>query len=506
MVLESMRLAGYKTLNIFVAELSTETNTFSPIPTGIEDFMILRAEDIDAGLGQLSDDAIFKCWEEKAYSRKDNLIFGLSASAQPAGITTQAAYETLRDELMDRLHNAGKIDIVLLSLHGAMVAQGYDDCEADLLERIRAMIGSEVTVAAVLDLHCHMTEAMLNAADLLLTYKEYPHVDVAARADELYSLAVATALGKYQPYMALFDCKMIGMYPTSTPVMRGFINLMRAYERKDEVLSVSFAHGFPYGDVPDTGGKILVMTNDDRCLAERLAEDLGRQVLAIRKYIGFKPLGLEDALEQALTSYLSGESKGKAKPVVIADQSDNPGGGAPSDATFALRWLLNHEISPVGLAIFFDPQVVKLAVAAGEGADLHIRLGGKLGPSSGNPIDIYVTVRKIRRSYWHEFPQQDSSSVLYSLGDAVSLEVNGICIIVSSERCQCYSPRIFKDFGVPIEKQKLLIVKSAQHFHAAFRKITNKVIYMAAPGAVPPIVQQINYLHMNTADKYPWAE
>ena len=444
---------------------------------------------------------------QRAQFQDCEFSFSLFAFAQPSGVTTRETYEKLRDEILSNLRNQSTVDIVLLNLHGAMVAEGYEDCEGDIIECVRAVVGRETVIAVELDLHCHLTEKMASTADIIITYKEYPHVDINARAEELFDLAIEAQQGKVRPTMAVYDCRMMGMYPTNTAPMRHFIQAMSEAERQGEVLSVSFIHGFPFGDVPDAGGKILVVTDNNFSLAQEIAQSLGQQIFALRRQINFPCLTLEEALSKAITCELHNQ-----KPIVVADQSDNPGGGAPGDATYALAWLLEHQVKNVGMAIFYDPQVVKLALVGGEGARMALRLGGKLGPTSGDPLDLKVTVRAIQRDYQHRFPQidletgQEGSPVYFPAGDVVALHCEGIDIIVSSERAQCFSPCIFNDLGINPKEKSLLIVKSAQHFYGVFSPIAGEIIYMAAPGAVPPIMKHIPYKHMRTENKYPWIE
>ena len=494
-------------MKIFAACLATETNTFSPIPTGINDFTQVRPTDIANGNASFDEIPPLGLWEKMARSRGDEFVFSLFAFAQPSGLTTRTTYEQLRDELLNSLRAEMPVNIVLLNLHGAMVADGYEDCEGDIIEQVRAIVGQDVVIAVELDLHCHLSEKMVSTADLMITYKEYPHVDINARAEELFDLAIAIQQKKIQPTMVLHDCRMMGMYPTNTAAMRRFIHAMTAAEKQDAVLSVSFGHGFPFGDVPDAGGKMLVVTDNNPALAQKIAQSLGQQIFALREQINFPCLPLDEALSQANT--LSIDSQ---KPIVVADQSDNAGGGAPGDATYTLAWLLKHQIQNVGMAIFYDPQVIKLALAVGEGSRLTIRFGGKLGPTSGDPLDLEVTVIVIQRDYQHRFPQIDletgkeSDPVYWPIGDVVALHCQGIDILVSSKRAQCFSPCIFSDLGINPKEKSLLIVKSAQHFYGAFAPIASDVIYMAAPGAVPPMMQQIPYQRMRTDNKYPWVD
>jgi len=300
--------------------------------------------------------------------------------------------------------------------------------------------------------------------------------------------------------MALFDCRMIGLYPTSSQPLRGFVDAMTEAERREGVLSISFGHGFQFADVPQVGAKMLVVTDDDQGLAEQVAREFGLRVHALRREIGFDSLALpmEEALSKALAS--------KKTPVVVADQSDNAGGGAPGDATFALRWLLDHQAEDVAMAIFYDPEVVRIARKAGKGATLTVRLGGKMGSFSGAPVDMEVTILSMLDDYMHALPQRSGEPYLYPAGDVVALRCGSIDIVVGSERCQCFSPSIFSDLGIDPMLKRLLIPKSVQHFFEAFAPIAGEVIYMAASGAVAPDPKQITYRRLDTSRLYPWAE
>jgi microcystin degradation protein MlrC len=485
-------------MRIFAAGLATETNTFSTIPTGLDDFSITRARDLDGENPDFGIFSLFDLWRRNALARGDEFIFGLMAFAQPAGPTAQPAFEFLRDELLAALSAAEPIDIVLLNLHGAMVAAGYDDCEEELIARIRSQVGASAVIAVELDLHCHLSESKIADADIVITYKEYPHVDVNQRAMELFDLAIKTKLGVIRPTTALVDCRMMGLYPTTQAAMRDFVHLLYDVERGPDVLSVSFGHGFAWGDVPNAGSKMLVITDNNQPLAHEIATALARQIFAYRHRVGFNSVPMEQALTVALAA--------KAFPVVVADQSDNPGAGAPGDATFALRWLLDRKACDVAMGIFYDPQVVKFAKAAGNGAALSIRLGGKLGQTSGDPVDCRVTVTRVLENYWHQFPQLKGAPTLWPLGDVAAVRCNGIDIVVSSQRSQCFCPSIFVDCGIDPQQRRLLVAKSLQHFYGAFAPIASQVIYMAAPGAVTPTVKQIPYQRLNTSNMFPWSD
>lgn len=487
-------------MKIFAAGIATETNTFSPLPTGIEDFSVRRH--IDALRGETDHHGwdLSAIWARKAQACGAEFVVSLMAFAMPSGTTVRSAYESLREEMLRDLKAAMPLDIVLLNLHGAMVAKGYDDCEEDMIRCVREIVGPEVVIGVELDLHCHLSESKIAAADIVLTYKEYPHTDVHERANELFDLAVGTKLGKINPVMALFDCRMIGTYPTSREPLRSFVDAMKEREGRDGVLSISLGHGFQFGDLQHVGAKVLVVTNDDRALADEIAREFGLRFYELRHQVGFDSLSvsMDDALTRAIAS--------DKKPVVVADQSDNPGGGAPGDSTFALHWLLDRHAQNVGMAILYDPEVVKIAIRAGVGATLPVRLGGKLGSSSGTPIDIEVTVLAIRDRYKHAMTQASGEPWWFDAGDVVALRHKSIDVIVSSERCQCFDPVIFSDLGIDPVRKHILVVKSFQHFYGAFASIAGEVIYMSGPGAMPANPRLTSYRRLDTTRFYPWVE
>ena len=489
-------------MNVFLGGIVTETNTFSPIPTGLGDYEVIR------DLRDAANGSALRAFADEASQRGDRLTFGLYAFAMPAGITTRAAYDTLKSELLARLRAALPVQAVLLPLHGAMVADGVDDAEGDLIEAVRHEVGPDAIIGVHIDLHCHLTKRMLAHANAIVIYKEYPHTDMEDRARDLYRLVADAAAGRTRPTMAMADCRMMGIYPTTAQPMRGFVDAMIDAERAPGVLSLSLGHGFPWGDVPDSGARMLAITDGDEAGAQRLADDWAGRFHAIRREAAVRPLPLAAALDRAVAQRARVNG-----PIVIADQADNAGGGAPSDATFALRALLERRIPDAAVAMMWDPIVVHLARSAGVGARLNVRLGGKMGPTSGDPLDVVVTVMGAIDGLMQRWPQT-IGAVDSPAGDAVHLRVHGFAggeegpgvdVIVNTRRGQVLGVEPFTAFGIPLAAGRILIVKSIQHFHAAFGPIAGEVIYMAASGAVAPVMQEIPLVRADLR-KYPWVE
>ncbi|MFO1082073.1 MAG: M81 family metallopeptidase [Reyranellaceae bacterium] len=478
---------------IFTATLGTETNTFAAIPTGqqlFEETCLFRKASYGANVPLFG--APLAVWRGRAEARGWQVVESLCAFAQPAGKTVRKVYESFRDEILADLRAAMPVDAVLLSMHGAMVAEGYDDCESDVLGHVRALVGPDVFVGAELDLHCNVGAGTLRDATALVTFKEYPHVDIPERADDLFTLMEGALEGRTKPVMASWNCRMIGIFHTTREPMRGFVDKLSSLEGKDGVLSLSIAHGFPWSDIAEMSSRIIAVTDGDRAKAERLAETLGREFFALREVTQPPYVSLDAAMARASSHNLP-------RPMVLADVSDNAGGGAASDSTFILKELLDRKVKDAALAMIWDPGAVRLAFEVGEGAELDIRLGGKLGPQSGAPVDARATVLKLGRDVTVEFGGERKS--VGTIGDAVALQIEGVTVIVNDKRSQCLSRDCFTKLGVDPSTKKVVVVKSMQHFHAAYAPIASEVVYVAAPGALVPDWSLLPYTRI---DRNQW--
>jgi len=372
------------------------------------------------------------------------------------------------------------------------VAEGYDDCESDILAHVREVVGPDVPVGVELDLHCNIGDGTLRDATALVLFKEYPHVDVPERADDLFNVMEGAIEGRTRPVMAAWDCKMIGIFHTTRQPMRGFVDKLQAMEGKDGVLSLSIAHGFPWSDIKEMGSKLIVVTDGDMAKADTLARELGKEFFAMREATQPPYVSLDAAMARVSSHNLP-------KPMVLADVSDNAGGGAASDSTFILKALLDKKVKDAAIAMIWDPGAVKLAFEVGEGAELDIRLGGKLGPQSGPPVDARAKVLKVEKDVTIEFGGQRKG--VNPIGDVAAFQIEGVTVIVNSKRSQCHSRDCFTKLGVDPSTKKIVVVKSMQHFHAAYAPIASEVVYVAAPGALVP---EWSLLPYTKVDKAQW--
>jgi microcystin degradation protein MlrC len=469
-------------MRIFSATIATETNTFSPLPTSLASY----CEGVWLRPGEHPEAAPLMCtaplWvaRRRAAAEGFTLIEGSCFAASPAGLTSRADYEAMRDEILDQVRAALPLDGVLLGLHGAMVAQGYDDVEGDVIERVRAIVGPGCRIGVELDPHCHLTLLRVRMSDFIVLYKEFPHTDVVERAEDLLDIMLRTLRGEVRPVMALYDCRQIGSYPTTLKLMRGFVDRMAALEGHDGVLSVSIGHCFPYADVPEMGGRILVVADGDKAKASALATSIGEEFISMRGRTAPDYLDIEGGITAALAF--------NGHPVVMADPADNAGGGAPSDNTSILRRLIERQVDNAALGPVWDPIAVRLCFDAGLGAVFPLRFGGKTGPASGTPVDATVTVTGLARDCWQSFGPTQSP-----LGDCAAIRVGGIDVVLISNRGQALGLELFRNVGVEPTERKLVVVKSTNHFMAAFGPIAGQVLYIDADGPIQRDYRKIPY-------------
>ena len=417
-------------MRVFVASLATETNTFSPLyvdrsafesafycpPGAHPETPTLCSAPVVAARRRAKTDGF-------------TLFEGTATWAEPAGLVSKEGYESLRDEILDQLKEALPIDVVLFGLHGSMVARGYDDCEGDLLARARVLAGEKAIIGAELDMHCHLTDQMVAAADTIITFKEFPHTDFLERAEELVELCLRAARGEVHPVSTVFDCRTIAGFMTSREPGRSFVDRIKALEGIDGILSISVAHGFQAADVYDVGTKVLVVADGDCAKGSVLAERLGREIIGWGQSGGIPRHFLpEEAIAEALG--ISG------RPVVLADRWDNPGGGVAGDSTVMVEVLLRHPEIPAAIGAIWDPVAVSLLPCCGCG--------------SGDPAPFWrqgrcylrAPDRRDRPCPWRPrtISWSLSSRAGFRLGPAAAVTIGNLDVVLATTRAQTFSP------------------------------------------------------------------
>lgn len=463
-------------MRFFIAMVSHETNTFSPLPTGRPQF---EARDLRYG-GELLEayrgtGTCLGGMIEAAERHGVTLLPSVAAAAAPGGRVSKELYAEVKQRLLTDLRAAGPLDGVLLDLHGAMVVDGLDDGEGDLLAAVRATIAAR-PLAVTLDFHANVTDAMARAATLLHGYKTYPHVDMDARGREATERLLDVARGRLRPAAALRRPALLpplGSQATARGPMRRLYDLADALEREPGVVSISVFAGFPLADIHDAGLAVYVATDGDGGHAGRLADRLAETAWQHRQEFVHAALPPAEAVARALAM--------EGGPVVLADMADNTGGGAAGDTTGLLRELLRARARGATVACLWDPGAAAVCARAGAGATVTLTVGGKVDPAHGAPVELTGRVRTLSDGrFVHKGPM--FRGLPGRLGTTAVLEVEGVKIILISERWQTLDPEMIRLVGIDPLAEKILAVKSTIHYRAAFEPLAHAIIEVDAPG------------------------
>lgn len=456
---------------VLVAEFMHETNTFSVQVTDDNAFRnssYYLDNDIPGAFAgtRTSMGAAFEAAEKFGWS----LVHPIVTSANPSGRVTDAFFDAVSERILDACDG---VNGILLHLHGSMSTQSHDDGEGELLARIRARVGAETPIMAVLDLHATLTRKMADNANALISYRTYPHIDQYERTWQAAELLQKAMSREVTPKVAVSRRPILyaldGGRTTSPPM----IELLRRgdqIEAAGQAFVVSIQAGFSSADVHDIGPSVAV-TGNDLAAAQSIADELMDYVWDQRTFSSIHFTPLDDAIAKAKAGEVVAE-----KPLIIADYSDNPGSGAYGDATRLLKAVLDADLQNVGFHAICDPEAALQAQAAGVGNSVALKLGGKVDPSmGGGPVEVMAHVVALTDGSFIAYgPMGGGARRNYGL--SALLRVGGVEIIVISYNGQATDLGQFTSLGVDPTRKSTIIVKSMQHFRAAFEPIAREVI------------------------------
>jgi len=466
---------------IAVGGFQHETNTFSSIPASLADF---EAPDAWPGLtrGQAILEAVAGInlpaagFVQEARSLHHELMPLVWCSAQPSGRVTRDAYERVSALLLEELRARGAIDAVYLDLHGAMVAEHHDDADGEILRRVRDAVGPDVPVVASLDFHANISQRMARMATALVSYRTYPHVDMAdcgARAarvlhDLLRGARAASCLEQVDFLIPLTS------QSTLAEPLRSLMAEAEAAERAP-VLSMCLAPGFPAADVADCGPSVYgcgtdaaVVANTARHLAAELRRREGE-------------FALELFTVGQVIARLAQEPAPRGRPVILADTQDNPGAGGNADTTSLIKALVASGVERVLAGVICDPESASRAHAAGEGATVDLRLGAWTGTAGETPLTARFKVRALGDGrFTGTGPFYRGGR--FELGPMALLEIGGVQIAVASRKQQAADQAMFRHLRAEPADYAVLALKSSVHFRADFGPIASSILVVEAPG------------------------
>ena len=479
------------TRRIAIGGIIHETNTFAPGQTTLADFErqgLRRGAALSehmggtptamggslAGLAQVGYEAV-------------PLLY---ATAMPSGTVTRAAHEALRDELLARLRAALPVDGVLLALHGAMVADGYDDCEGDILAAVRKVVGSSCPIVSTLDMHGNLSQAMVDAANVLVAYDTNPHLDTFERGSEAAQI-LCRMLDKHLRTAAAMDRPPLLLSALTTWTARAPLSTVHAraqeLEADPRVVNVSVMGGFAYADTPFSGMSVIVTTSGDGQLARRLAHELAALAWREREGAAYAGLPVAEAVARAV--------RNRQGLTMLADAGDNVGGGSPGDGTAILAALLAAHAQGAVVTLT-DLEAVAACTLAGEGANVDLLVGGKSDTAHGDPVRVRGVVERLTDGHF-AIEGKDHFAGIYgshvNMGRCAVLRSDGVRLLLTERRTPPGTLAQLRSQGIVPEEQRIIAVKSAVAFRGAYQPIAQDIIEVDSPGICASSLKRFSY-------------
>lgn len=449
-----------------------ETNTYSARVNQESEFEVYRGEEITAANrgARTESGGVF----DAAAEIGAQVVPLLWAEAQPENMIERTLYEKFKEELLTRLEDAGPLDGVVLTLHGAGLVSGIGELEQDLCAAVRDVIGESTPLVTTLDMHGNnLTPEFVAAVDAALGCRFFPHTDFYERGQKALRLIPMILAGKIQP---VIHVETVPILPPSTPTTEGcaaqLVDMCRAMEQKPGIIDCNVFHGFVHADWPTVGMHVVVHTDNDPALAASTAQELASWLWNNRE-------AFHRHIPEASEAVASARSA-RDGLVILYEMADNVGGGAPGDGTRLLREMLDAQLTDACFGILVDPESVEVAFQAGVGNVVSLSLGGKNSPDD-SPIQVEAYVKVITDGRFKlTTPMYAGRQV--DLGPMARLVVQGIDVVVSTNREQLYDPAALLLHGIQIEQYRYLGVKSEGHFRAGFAGMWSEAIGVDGPG------------------------
>ena len=466
------------TFHVLTAEFIHESNTFKKGETGLHAFQVDTLHEGDAAIARHGDvNAELAGFLDVAREKGWNVTHTISAHASPGARVSREAYDHIAGKICAAAEaHKDTLDGILLGLHGAMVPDFCEDGEGELLKRLRAIVGPDMPIAATLDLHAMVTPDMVANADIYVSYKTYPHVDMRITGRHAARLMDDAMAGRVKPatlraHRPMLDEANGGR--TDIPESKALYDAAALHEAETGILAVSVNAGFAEADILEMGPTVLVTYDTSVSRAEErvceIAEAIADRIWEGRRNVVNDFLPVETAAAIAKTHE-------DGKPLLVADYADNPGAGAYGDATNLLKAMLDAGVTNASFSPMIDPNAANELHRHKVGDTVTLAVGGKSDPRFGGaPLTLTGQIRLLSDgAFTGDGPIM--GGVSHTFGPTVVFRVDGIDILIVTENEQMLDQQQLRAFGIEPEKKRVLALKSMQHFRAAFEPISSRTI------------------------------
>jgi len=472
---------------IGVGGIAHESNSFSLQKTEFDDFGVDLEEpfaDRKARFFSLENaKTVSSGYILGAKAQGLELYPALLASARPDGPVTDVAFDRLVAAMIDQLKSGPDLQGILLNLHGAMVVESYFSGDEEIVRRVREAFGPDMPIVVNLDFHANITPGLVELSDVVIVYKENPHVDTYDRGIQAVDIMAKIVRGEVNPTQFLVKPPMVYnivfQHTFSEPLLP-ITTASKELEQQSNILAVSVVGGYQYADVPWMGPSVVVVTDDDPDLAEKEANRLSAMLWDSREKTRLSLPDPAQAVQQAM------EYEGR--PVVLIDQGDNIGGGSTGDSTFLLEELMKQGAEGF-VVVICDEEGYQLAEKTGVGNDFSFDVGGKTDNQHGKPVPIKGHVRSLHLGKYLETEVRHGGGRYWNMGKTAVIQLDGSTldepnlVLLTTHPSSPNSAHQLISNGVYVERQKIIVVKGAIAPKAAYEPIASKMISVDSPGA-----------------------
>ncbi len=482
---------------IGVAGIWHESNSFSSRKTTLDEFhpsnYLGQSEDY---FERANTQTIAAGYIEGAKHFGLELIPGLSTGAIPMGPVTDHAFNVMMDEILSHLRRIPELDGILLDLHGAMIVESYPSGDEEIVRRVREAFGPKMPIVVTHDFHANITPEIVKYSDVLITYKENPHIDTFDRGFQAAEIMAKIVRGEVEPVQVVLKPPMvynIVFQSTFDEPLLPVTSESKIVEEHEKVLAVSVAGGYQYADVPAMGPSVVVVTDNDRNLAEKEAQRLSDMLWETRHQTILDNPQPAEAVKQAM------EHEGR--PVLLIDMGDNIGGGSAGDSTFLLQELLKQNAQG-WVMVIADPEAYEVAVNAGIGEPFDFEVGGKTDDMHGESVRVQGHVRSLHIGQYIETEIRHGGGRYWDMGHTAVIHLDGSTLdepnllLLTTRRSSPNSAHQLISNGVYIERQKIIVAKGAIAPRAAFEPLTSLMIPVDSPGVTAVNPAWFEYKHI----------
>jgi microcystin degradation protein MlrC len=477
-------------LAIAIASILQEANTFSPVMTRYEDFTpVFGRSALERHRGKLTEMGGFIDILTKA---RKPIAPVCAAWAITANRLLRADFERLVDDFRASLTAAGKVEALLLAMHGAQTAEGVDDVEGHVLGWARKILGPAIPIVLTLDLHANVTHAMVERATAIVGYHTYPHIDMYETGQKAAKLLLRTLSGKVRPAMAWRKLPLIVNAENSQtahgPARRLFARA-EALEQAGKAEAISIFPVQPWMDIEEMGSAVVAVTNGNARAADRQAASIAQKFWDTRRDFEFTLTPVEEAIELALAT--------KGSPVVLAESSDSTGSGSPGDSTGVLKHLVKAPLTEPAAIFLVDPEAAAALAAAGVGSTVTLPIGGAFDRKNSKPVRVTGRVRLISDGRWTARARGYNTGIETSMGTSVVFEAGMVRILIAQRSAMTVDPELFRSHGIDPLHCKIVVVKSPNGFRAAYEPIAKRILVVDTPGVSTARLETMPFRRIN---------